>query len=429
MLSKKQRVTNFNNFTSCDTCCIRPNSEKQLLDYMRHHQPPSVLTRGSGLSYNECCFNSNGLTIDTRQLNHFISFDPSSAIAVCQAGVTFHDLLYLNHEYIPPVLPGTLHATIAGGIANDVHGKNNPHAYSLGHHIEWLELFINNQLMCCSRTEHSNLFFATIGGLGLTGIITRLAIRLKKATPFVRVEHQQFKALSSLLEQMTTQGLSYDYQVAWLDLLHSTPRAVLSLARHCEPISVGKSITYSIPKVPFSVIKKWNMNLFNKYYFHHKKAQEFLSLASFNNPLDKINHWNYLYGSSGLVQFQAVFAEEIAHSTLLQLIQIINRHKAVPTLAVLKLFQHASNGLLSFCIPGFTLAIDFINNKNAHQAIKEMNQLITEINGKLYLAKDLFLTPKQYQRMYKKHTEFAEILTAHNSPMRSDLARRLGIIQ
>jgi FAD/FMN-containing dehydrogenase len=427
MRSKKQVLTNFSGSLTSDSFCLRPDTEKELTHYMAQNKPQALLTRGSGLSYNDCGFNKNGLVIDTRHLNHFISFDPSSGIALCQAGVTFHDLLYLNQNYIPPVLPGTLHATLAGGLANDIHGKNNPHAQSLGHHVEWFELLLNKELVHCSRKENSDLFYATIAGLGLTGVITRIAIRLKKASPYVQVENESYSSLKSLLERMASHGLSYEYQVAWLDLLHSTPRALLSLANHCDPFPITQKSTYSVPKLPFNLIKKWNMKWLNKYYFHHKKNHESLSLEEFNNPLDKINHWNYLYGKKGLLQFQAVFAEDIAHSTLVQLIKIINKYNAVPTLAVLKLFKHPGEGLLSFCTPGFTLAVDFNNNQAAQRAIKEMNQYITEIKGTIYLAKDLFLTQEQYQIMYEKHAKFSQIIKEHRVPMRSDLAERLGI--
>ena len=184
-----------------------------------------------------------------------------------------------------------------------------------------------------------------------------------------------------------------------------------------------------MPKIPFSAINQWTMKGFNQFYFHHKKNQEIQSLMAFNNPLDKIKHWNYLYGSKGLLQFQAVFPTENASSVIEQLIRLINIHRAVPTLAVLKLFTQSGTGLLSFCTNGFTLAIDFVNNQRAQEAIKSMNQLIAQTKGRVYLAKDLLLTPEQYERMYERHSEFSKILTDYQSPMYSDLGLRLGILK
>jgi hypothetical protein len=428
MRAKKIVLTHFSRALSQESLCIRPDNEQQLLDYITKERPKRLLARGSGLSYNDCCFSNNSLIIDTKNLNHFIRFDKHSGIVECQAGITFDDLMHLNKEFIPPVIPGTLRVTLAGGVANDVHGKNNPREQSFGHHIVWLELLVDGTIIRCSREENNSLFYATIGGLGLTGIITRLAVRLKKTPHFVHVDHKPYSQIGLLIEQMYTHGLSYDYQVAWLDLLQPKPRGILSLANHCSPFPAKKQAIYTFPRVPFSLIKKWTMKCFNEYYFRHRKDHEFLSLVEFNNPLDKINHWNYLYGAKGLLQFQAVFPKETAESVIEQLITLINKNNATPTLAVLKLFTHAGLGLLSFCTPGFTIAIDFVNNQQAQQAIKSMNQLISTTNGgRVYLAKDLFLLPEQYEKMYEHHTEFSKLISDVQSPMISDLTERLGI--
>ena len=429
MRSKKTILTNFSRAKYSESLCLRPDNENQLAEYCSNEQVLPMLVRGAGLSYSDSCFNQNGLIIDSSRLNHLISFDANTGIAVCQNGVSIKDLFLLNPEYIPYVIPGTVHATLAGSIAHDVHGKNNPHEGSFGHHILWFDLILKNKKYHCSREEHKDLFIATIGGAGLTGVITRIGIQLKKATRYVQVEHQQKDSIKSLTETMCTNGLDYQYQVAWMDLLNSEPRSLLSMANHCAPIPYKEEKAHTVSKFPFSLIKQWNMKLFNKLYFNSKKPVEQLPLLEFNNPLDKIKHWNRLYGPKGLIQFQAVFNQENAHHTIEQLIQIIRSHKAIPTLAVLKLFIQPGEGLLSFCKPGFTLAIDFINNPQAHKAITTMNQLITELNGRIYLAKDLILTPEQFRSQYEHHAQLSEILKQYQSPMRSDLAKRLRITE
>ena len=429
MRPKNIILNNFTRTLSSNSLCIRPDNEKELLNYLSTHQPKSLLTRGAGLSYSDCCLNPEGLTINTERFNHFISFDSSSGLVVCQAGITFKELLNLHPDFTPAVLPGTLHATLAGGLSNDVHGKNNHLEYSFGHHIEWIELIVNNQILRCDRNEHKELFYASIAGLGLTGVITRLAVRLKKASHFVKVKNESFNSIAPLLERMMQQGINYDYQVAWLDLLHEKPRALLSLANHCSPFPLTAKAVHSVPSLPFSLINKWTMKYFNKYHFLNKKPEENLSIEEFNNPLDKLKHWNRLYGKKGLLQFQAVFPSHNAASIIEQLLSIIKKYKAIPTLAVLKLFTHPGEGLLSFCTPGFTLALDFANNPPAQQAIKTMNQLMVANQTKVYLAKDLFLTTEQYESMYEQHTQFAKLLKEYHSPMHSALARRLGIIK
>jgi decaprenylphospho-beta-D-ribofuranose 2-oxidase len=427
MHSKSRKLTNFSRTTFSQSFCLRPDNEKQLIDYVANHPQQSLLVRGSGLSYNDSCFNSNSFVIDSEHLNHFISFDPKTGIVICQGGVALKDLFLLHPDFIPPVLPGTVHATVAGGIAHDVHGKNNHQAGNFGHHLIGFDLLIGTKSIHCSRDENKDLFFATIAGLGLTGIITRVTLRLKKASRFVQIEHKAFESIQELTETMSIDGVNHDYQVAWLDLLNSIPNAILSRANHCEPFDNKDLKVYTVPQIPFSVIKPWNMKLFNKLFYHRKKTREKLSLEQFNNPLDKLAHWNRLYGPQGLIQFQTVFNVDNAVTTLEHLVRVMRNYKATPTLAVLKLFTQAGIGLLSFCKPGFTLAVDFIANAQAKQAIAAMNQLVTDLNGHVYLAKDLFLNTEQYQKMYKHHEQFSQILEHHACTMHSDLAQRLGI--
>jgi len=226
---------------------------------------------------------------------------------------------------------------------------------------------------------------------------------------------------------MSTQGLQYDYQVAWLDLLHSQPRALLSLANHCAPVATQEQSPHTVPKLPFGLIKAWNMKLFNRIFFNSSRKKQKLSLLHFNNPLDQISHWNRLYGPKGLIQFQAVFDQNNAAETLSQLFKHIKRDGATPTLTVLKLLTQQGNGLLSFCRPGFTLAIDFINNDRAKTTIKALNQLTTKLGGQVYLAKDLLLNSDEFKLMYPKHVEFLHVLQDYQCPMNSLLAQRLGI--
>ncbi|HAU1024671.1 TPA: FAD-binding oxidoreductase [Legionella pneumophila] len=431
MRSKRILLTNFTRAIYSESCCIRPDTEKELIHYIAQNQPKNMLTRGAGLSYSDSCLNQDGLVIDTSRFNHFIDFDVETGIVVCQGGTPFKDLFLLHDEFIPPVLPGTAFATVAGGIAHDVHGKNNHSAGSFGHHISWFDLLIGDQIMHCSREKNSDLFFATIAGLGLTGIITQVAIRLKKAPRHLTIKNKPFPSIQELIAEMATYGLQQDYQVAWLDLLYSEPRAILSTANYCESPNYPdeKLKIYSLPKLPFGLIKKWNMKVFNQYFYSRQKENEMMSLTQYNNPLDKISHWNRLYGPRGLIQFQAVFDQDKAAQIINHILEIIRTHSATPTLTVLKLFTQPGLGLLSFCRPGFTLAIDFINNPHAKKAISAMNQFIAENDGCVYLAKDLLLNPEQYFTMYENQSKFAQILTKYRCPMRSDLATRLGIIK
>ncbi|MDR3502697.1 MAG: FAD-binding oxidoreductase [Legionella sp.] len=431
MRSKKILLSNFSHAMFSQSLCLRPENEHELIEYSAQHPEQSIFPRGAGLSYNDSCFNTGGFIVDTQRFNHLISFDADTGVVICQGGLPIKDLFLVHPDFIPPVIPGTIHATVAGGIAHDVHGKNNPHAGSFGHHILWIDLLLGTKQIRCSPEENHELFHATIAGLGLTGIIMRAAIRLQKKSRLLQIKREQFSALSTLTEAMVNYGREHDYQVAWMDLLHTTPRAVLSLADHSvsPTLSLQKHKAVTVPKFPFSCIKKWNMKLFNSLFFKQQKSEETLELLQFNNPLDKLNHWNRLYGPKGLMQFQAVFAQDQAVETLEQLVQLINTYKATPTLAVLKLFTQSGHGLLSFCQPGFTLAVDFIHNDCAVNAVNAMNQLITERNGRVYLAKDQLLNVEQYQQMYGQQNVFSSVLKHYRCTAQSDLTRRLGIIK
>jgi FAD/FMN-containing dehydrogenase len=435
MIFMETKTLNFSNFSraiSSRSPTARPDTEAQLQEFFCSKQSQGLLARGHGLSYSDCCVNDKHTMVDTSRLNHMISFDPKTGIAVCQAAVAFSDLFLLHPEFIPPVVPGTLYVTVAGGVANDIHGKNNPHKGSFGHHIEWIELRLNAQLFRCSSTENTELFNATLAGLGLTGIITRVAIRMRKASHFVTKRTEKWTCMASLLQHMQHEGIQYDHQVAWLDLLNE-PRALLSLANHVEciheePGSQPLRHQHTLAKLPIRLIYRSIMKQFNRAYYHRANTTpQTQSFWQFNNPLDAIHHWNRAYGSRGLLQFQAVFHVTEAHITLDTLLTIIKTHQATPTLAVLKYFTQAGKGLLSFTEPGFSIAIDFINNEKARHAIKAMNQLMTTLSGKVYLAKDLFLTGEQFTIMYPNHRKFCELITRINSPMSSSLSRRLGI--
>lgn len=423
MLKKDVVLTNFSRATSSQCQAFRPDTERQL-----QALEPHCLAKGGGLSYNDSFFNTNHTVIDTKRLNHLLHFDSASGILECQGGVRFADLFLVHPDFIPAIIPGTLHATLAGGIAHDVHGKNNHKQGSLGHHIEWIDLVINDSILRCDPLNHSALFHATIAGLGLTGIISRLGIRLQKAPRCVEVSVQTFKTLEDLTTTMTNTLDTCDFQVAWLDLLNKNPQSLLSQAQFTHTLAPFHPNTYKIPKLPCSFIKPWGMKLFNYLYFHKQTHTKVVHLQDFNNPLDKITHWNRLYGPKGLIQFQGVFSEEAANQTLGYLLEVIRTTKATPTLAVLKLFRKNGAGLLSFCKPGFTLAIDFINNAQAQQAISLMNQYLMTIDGRVYLAKDLFLNSEQFASMNPNFAEFKRVIKDYHCNTRSDLGRRLGIV-
>ena len=428
MPHRLKHYTNFSRAINTHSNTIRPDNERHIGEMMVQHQHTKLLARGHGLSYSDSCVLDQGTLMDTSRLNHLLSFDPVSGLAVCQGGATFASLWQLHPDFIPPVIPGTLHATLAGGVAHDVHGKNNHQTGSLGHHIEWLDMQIGEQSIHCNRQQHSDLFYATIAGLGLTGVIKRMGLHLRRASRWVNQKTIAYTQFENLLNDMQHLGIQSDYQVAWLDLLNK-PRALLTLANHTEhSASCDIKRTYRIPNIPLRLVHRSLMKQFNRIHFYQANQRiARVPLWQFNNPLDQLTHWNRLYGRHGLLQFQAVFDQNHAHTTLNQLIETMRSHQATATLAVLKYFTQKGAGLLSFVQPGFTIAIDFIHNQASRSAIDAMNQIVTALGGKVYLAKDLRLTSTQFRAMYHAHDTFQTIMADYHSPMCSDLSKRLEL--
>ncbi len=440
MRTKRCRLTNFSHSIQSVSECLRPEKEKELKDVVAELEKPGTpfLARGSGLSYNDCGINDAGIIIDMKRLNHFISFDETTGILVCQAAVTFADLFLVHPDFIPPVIPGTLHATLAGGIANDVHGKNNYQNGTLGRHILWIELLQNESLRHLSREENSALFYATIGGLGLTGIILRVSIQLSKASRVVSVVKKKYECVPTLIQGIEENAPLYGYHAAWLDLLNPTPRGILFLANEhnanddnsfSQPRKPITESRFSIPPLPVRLINKWSMRCFNLLYFktQHANNKTLELLEYFNNPLDAISNWNRLYGRQGFLQFQCVIGKEFFLNTLQDFMTIIKENKAVPTLAVLKYFNEPGEGLLSFVEKGASIAIDFINTAGAISAILSMNALISHHGGKIYLAKDGLMTREQFLQQYPKSREFEALLKDSPHHPESNLSRRLRL--
>lgn len=438
MRKKTCSLSNFSHSITSTSECYRPEKENELktLVTQLEGQDTPFLARGNGLSYNDCCINDGGIIIDSKRLNHLLSFDEKTGILTCQAAATFADLFLVHPDYIPPVIPGTHHATLAGGVANDVHGKNNFQNGTLGRHIVWIDLLQGDKLRRLSREENHDLFQATIGGLGLTGVILRLGIQLSKASRFVSVVTEKYETWETLLQAINEQASQYCYHAAWLDLLNTVPRSVLFWANHSDEDSYLSQVKkpkapvhFSVPPLPFRLISKWNMACFNRLYFKANQANKscILPLQYFNNPLDSISHWNRLYGKKGFLQFQGLVKAEIFLEVLDEIILLIKKNQAVPTLAVLKYFNQPGEGLLSFVERGACIAIDFINTPGAMPAILSMNALISRHGGKIYLAKDICLTREQFLQQYPKHRQLAAILERYKPHPQSNLSRRLGL--
>jgi decaprenylphospho-beta-D-ribofuranose 2-oxidase len=424
MKSRKELLYCYGRSQKAQAECLRPEGARDLQCLVHDDYEGSVLGRGRGLSYSDVCLNKTVILSD--RLNHFIDVEETRITA--QPGVTLSELFFLYPAKSLAVIPGTLRATLGGAVANDIHGKNNSKYGNMGHHLNSIQLVIPDGRIKTSPDEHADLFFATIGGLGLTGFIEEVNLNLCDKSKFVRVKTKALCDISELFNDL--QHSQDEYAVCWLDMLNHNRFLLMEaehISRECNFHHRVKKIPFTLP---FNLVREWNMKWFNKLYFKWHQSREFeTDIVFYNNPLDTIYGWDRVYGPRGLVQFQCVFPFENAEHHYQSILKIIDKHDATPVLAVLKKFTRPGLGLLSFTQAGFSLAIDFANTTKNGEAIRHLNEYITEIAGTIYLAKDSFLTKAQFESMYKSSDQFKEVLEKYkiNSKFASHLSTRLGI--
>ena len=383
----------------------------------------SLLPYGRGRSYGDCCLNDGGGLLPTSALDHFITFDEQAGLLRCEAGLTLGDILELivPRGWFLPVTPGTRHATVGGAIANDVHGKNHHADGTFGRHVTRLELLRSDgQRIVCGPDENPEWFAATVGGLGLTGLITWAEFRLKPiASRAIEQQQIRFASLSEYRDIAAESDAEWTYTVAWVDCLskgRELGRGVLFRGRHAQ----GGELTgrpersrLAVPfELPVSLVNGASIRLFNRLYYatHPTRVQSReVDYGPFFYPLDNIAHWNRLYGRRGLYQFQCAIPEA-EFDAMHELFERIAQSGQGSMLAVLKRFGDIpSPGLLSFPRPGLTLALDFANRgERTRRLLGELEDVVAQAGGALYPAKDALMRPETFQQAYPRWRELAE---------------------
>lgn len=386
----------------------------------------SLLPYGNGRSYGDSCLNIDGITLDTRSLNHFISFDPTTCFLRCESGVLITDLLlnFAPKGWFVHVTPGTKYITIGGAIANDVHGKNHHRRGSFANHVIRLALLRSNgETIICSHTQHSDLFFATIGGLGLTGLIVWADIMLMPiASKYLQVETTRFDSLEQFFELSTESELKYEYTVAWLDCASKNlmGRGIFMRANHCSGTSEVKKIpSNSSANIPFNfpgfLVNNITSKLFNSIYFNkHPRGivEHVQDYDQFFYPLDKIRNWNRIYGKKGLFQYQCVVPIEQSKKKIEAILEGVDNSEVVSSLAVLKVFgEIESLGLMSFPRNGVTLAMDFPNRGTAVlDLLDRLDNIVADAGGAVYPAKDARMSAEHFRTFFPEVDKFKDFI-------------------
>lgn len=377
-----------------------------------------ALPYGNGRSYGDSCLCPDGTLLHARSLDRFISFDADAGILECEAGVLLSEIqeLVLPRGWCLPVMPGTLQVTVGGAIANDVHGKNHARMGSFGEHVMELELLRSDgSRRTCSPTAEAGWFRATIGGLGLTGLVTRTRIRLRPV-PGARIDAvvRRFDSLGDFFT-LADDTAEQEYRVAWLDCLargRSLGRGVFTAADHAEGPVAPAPRSLPMPLTPpFSLVNRPATRAFNALYFRRaptRATRQVQSLHSFFQPLDRIADWNRMYGPRGFLQHQCVIPAEHAREAVAEILGHVAASGQGSFLVVLKQFgARPAPGLMSFCRAGTTLAMDFPHRGKATlDLLDRLDEVVTSAGGALYPAKDARMSPSTFKASFPGLAEF-----------------------
>jgi FAD/FMN-containing dehydrogenase len=387
----------------------------------------SMLAHGQGRSYGDVALNEAGILLMTDAMNRFIAFDREQGILRCEAGVTFAEILNLivPHGWFLPVTPGTKFVSVGGAVANDVHGKNHHKAGSFGCYVTQIGLRrSDDEFMILSPNNNQELFQATIGGLGLTGLMVWVEFSLKKiSSTLIEQQSEKFSNLEQFFALSEAAASDWEYTVAWVDCLAKGAqlgRGIFFRGNHVsngnggkEPVDYGKT-RLSMPfSLPGFVLNHTSVNLFNQVYYHKPRRQQSrVHFDPFFYPLDKIAHWNRMYGSKGFFQYQCVIPTAHAHAAMTEILQTIATSGQGSFLSVLKVFGDvASPGMLSFPRPGVTLALDFANRGDKTRILlAKLDAITLDAGGAVYPAKDACMSAQHFQQYYPQWTQFAEYI-------------------
>ena len=392
------------------------------------------IAHGMGRSYGDVCLNPNGVIWKTTGLDRFISFDKNTGLLVCEAGVLLRDIqrITIQHGWLLPVTPGTQLITVGGAVANDVHGKNHHGFGCFGDHVQSLKLIRSDgSIIECGPDFLPDWFAATVGGMGLTGVITEVEIQLRRVTaPWLSTETLAYDNLDEFFYLADTSESDWEHTVSWIDCVAKGGRGIFMRGNPTDSNELyePKSKNFSIPFVtPLSLINKLTLSPFNTAYFNLKKyrtGKRINHYEAFFYPLDNLLEWNRMYGPRGFYQYQSVVPRAVGYDAMQAMLKEISQSGEGSFLAVLKTFgNREARGMMSFPQPGMTLALDFSNKGGKTLTLfKRLDSIVREAGGRIYLAKDARMPRDLFEAGYPC---LAEFLKYRDPRISSALSRRL----
>lgn len=388
--------------------------------------------------------------LSSEKLNRLLSFDEETGLLVCEAGVSFADLLevFVPKGWFPPVTPGTKFVSMGGALASDVHGKNHHLEGSFSQHVQFFDLLLpDGREVRCSRDQHPELFLATAGGMGLTGMILRLALKMKpiqsSAIAFSSVKARNLSEIMELMDEYE----KATYTMAWIDCLakgNKLGRSILMKGEHASleeirgskwekaPLKQPQKLKLTVPfYFPSFTLNPLTVRAFNFAYYHKQRkklVEKLVDYDSFFYPLDAIHHWNRIYGKKGFTQYQLVVPKEAGAKAIPEVLDRARQANFGSFLSVLKLFGH-QEGMMNFPMRGYTLTLDFPISTRLMNFLPELDALVEHYGGRVYLTKDVRMSPEMLARTYPGLEDFKQVLAKVNPDAKVDslLARRLHL--
>lgn len=422
---------------------LEPQNQNQIDEIFASKQPFSI--RGMGKNYTDAGLNKNKIILN-RGLRSRIEFNPNTGVIRVDSGVVLHDLLLwsLPQNWIVPTIPGTAYVSVGGMLASNVHGKNQFQVGSVGDYVEKFTLRTPAMgLLNCSITENRDIFDATIGGMGTTGLIETVDLKLLKLKqPFLRSSYQKMTSISQMMEFMESKRSESDFTIGWMAQDTLDGDRVCGLVEHAnyteEPVIDTWDPKHPLKSVnvpfyfPFCPVNSFTTKIFNKLvYAKPYPTAALIHFYEFNFKLDKIKNWNRVYGRKGFIQYQCLIPRSNQTSEHLQyVLSFLSKHDVLSSLVVVKMHKKDKSGYLSFSQDGISVAMDFPYTDRNIEVLRKLTPWVASIGGRLYLTKDRTMDHTQFHDMYGNEIARQRKVLAKVDPekmMQSEFTKRLRI--
>lgn len=434
----KKIITNWNNYPVVEAQEISFDYEKEIALKLAQ----SSIPHGNGRCYGDASLSSD--VVNTLRYDKILAFDELHGVITCQSGILLSDLLQIivPRGWFLPVTPGTKFITLGGAVASDVHGKNHHVDGSFSRHILSMSVLTGTGVtMVCNASTNPDLFWATCGGMGLTGIILEVKFQLKRiSTSYIRQKQIKAGNLDAVMD-LFEENSGFTYSVAWIDCLKGGKdfgRSILNLGEHAtqdevkakNKLMAKEKALITVPMYfPSFALNGFSVKIFNALYYtkNYKKIMDsVVHYDGYYYPLDSILNWNKIYGKKGFVQYQFVLPLPASKAGLVDILSRINKRGTGSFLAVLKLFGEQDN-LISFPMKGYTLALDFPIRPGLFEFLDELDEVVADYGGRIYLSKDARMDKEVFWKTYPNAHQFREILVKYDPENRfvSRLSKRL----